>query len=193
MRLCWFCRGYDVLNLVCLVLMRKFICGVSILWVRCSFVFVHLGWRAGMSHWLLAGLAPCRPGRAGPPCGAIHLVFVSLDLDLCLHLFGISFLVFGGFVGGVLLCSIVNDFSVEHVLHLLVPHLYGLRVAVVSHSILCSSSFSFGSQMYVDNLVSFLCVSLLELLVWLWGLVLNGVSHDPGWTALFWFVLAVAL
>ena len=82
-------------------------------------------------------------------------MFINLNLDLCLHLFSISFLMFSKFIEGILLYSIINNFSVEHILHLLVPHLYGLHFAIISHSILYSSSFSFKSQMYVDNLVSF--------------------------------------
>ena len=70
-------------------------------------------------------------------------MFINLNLDLCLHLFSISFLMFSKFIEGILLYSIINNFSVEHRLHLLVPHLYGLHFAIISHSILYSSSFSF--------------------------------------------------
>ena len=44
-------------------------------------------------------------------------MFINLNLDLCLQLFSISFLMFSKFIDGMLLYSIINNFSVEHRLH----------------------------------------------------------------------------
>ena len=103
---------------------------------------------------------------------------INLNLNLRLRLFSILFIMLSKFIEGMLLYSIINNFSVEYILHL-VPHMYGLHFAIMSQYIVYSSLSSFKFQMYVVNLVHFLYVSLLMLLKWLQNLVLNDVSQDP--------------